>query len=248
MAHGMLRSLSLSAASRREIGLPHLPGCWNAHSMRGRYASARSTATLANAARPSARMRLRSVFEQRAIPNFLPLRFDAACVAFTRSEIIFRSCSARDAYMCSVKSSQSFPRAATIKCTRCSISPVMKWTLRDSRSSLETIIGHRTDLASLRAATSPGRNSRASAPAPVSTSWCQDLTAKPSRAPKDSMSDAVQLIPGRCGPVRECLPSSIRSLLTSWGPPSRWRHDMRLRDSCAVIRDRLRRDCMELEG
>src|SRR5882757_11498021 len=37
--------------------------------------------------------------------------------------------------MCIVKSSQSRPRAATMKCTLCSMRPVMKCTLRDKRST-----------------------------------------------------------------------------------------------------------------
>jgi hypothetical protein len=45
----------------------------------------------------------------------------------------------------------------------------MKCTLRDRRSSLETISGHRADFASYSAAASPGRSISASAPAPVCT-------------------------------------------------------------------------------
>ena len=62
---------------------------------------------------------------------------------------------------------QSRPSAATTKCTLCSMSPVMKCTLRDKRSSLETISGHRPARASFNAAASPGRSCSGSAPAPV---------------------------------------------------------------------------------
>src|SRR4029077_4335789 len=68
--------------------------------------------------------------------------------------------------------------------TLCSMSPVMKCTLRDRRSSLETISGQWADFASFSALARPGRSSSASAPAPVCTSWCQDLIENPSRAPK----------------------------------------------------------------
>jgi hypothetical protein len=57
--------------------------------------------------------------------------------------------------MCSTKWSQSLPNAATMKCTRCSISPLMKCTLRDRRSSLDTISGHRANFASFSAVASP---------------------------------------------------------------------------------------------
>jgi hypothetical protein len=80
-------------------------------------------------------------------------------------------------------------RATTMKCTLCSISPVMKCTLRERRSSLETISGRRADLACSSAAACSGRSNSASAPAPVWISWCRDLIVNPSRSPNLSISE-----------------------------------------------------------
>ena len=138
------------------MGLPRMPGCRSAHSTWARYASARSTAALLLATLASRLHRRCSAFERAACPSLTPLALAAARPALVRSAIIFRSCSASDAQMCRVKSSRSFPNSATMKCTRCSMSPLMKCTLRDRRSSLETISGHRADFACLSAVASPG--------------------------------------------------------------------------------------------
>ena len=149
----MFRSLSASAAKRSEIGLPRMPGCRSAHSTCRRYASARSRADLLIAALPSVTdpslMRFRAGWLPQlpssgpsgrqtgpgAVGNHLPFLLRERCPY--------------------VKSSRSCPSSATMKCTRCSMSPVMKCTLRDRRSIFETISGHRADFASFSAAASP---------------------------------------------------------------------------------------------
>ena len=128
--------------------------------------------------------------------------------------------------MCSVKSSQSLPSAATTKCTLCSMSPVMKCTLRDKRSSLETISGHRPDLASFSAVASPDRSSSASAHAPVCTSWCQDLTANPSRNAKPSISWRCAANPKPLRPCSRVLTLKYPIAACIVRPSRRWRHDM----------------------
>jgi hypothetical protein len=54
-------------------------------------------AILCIAAVPNILTRRRHAFERVAIQSFRPRRFAAAIPALVRSEIIFRSCSARDA-------------------------------------------------------------------------------------------------------------------------------------------------------
>jgi len=101
----------------------------------------------------------------------------------------------------------------------------MKCTLRDRRSSLETISGQRADFASFSAAARPGRRSSASAPAPVWISWCQALSANPPRAPRVSISLRCAASPKPLRPCSRVLTLSIQLLLASRSPPHRWRHD-----------------------
>ena len=86
------------------------------------------------------------------------------------------------------KSSTSCPNAAIMKCTLCSIRPLMKCTLRLRRSSLETMSGAPAERASFKAVASPGRNRSASFPAPIWMSRCHAVTAKPSRSQNSTMS------------------------------------------------------------
>ena len=63
-----------------------------------------------------------------------------------------------------MKGSASAPSSATMNGTRCAISPAMKATSRESRSSLETITGHLAERPVAKAAARRGRRSSASAP------------------------------------------------------------------------------------
>ena len=64
----------------------------------------------------------------------------------------------------------SAPNSATRNGTRCTMSPAMKCTSRDNRSSLATSTGQSRRRAAARAAASYGLRSRASDPFQVSTS------------------------------------------------------------------------------
>jgi hypothetical protein len=101
-----------------------------------------------------------------------------------RCEISARSFSAKAAYRCSMNGSVSAPSSDTMNGTLCAISPEMKCTSRDSRSSLDTMTGPPAFFAALIAAASFGRRASASAPLPLSCSVNRSASLKPSALAK----------------------------------------------------------------
>jgi TolB-like protein/class 3 adenylate cyclase len=114
------------------------------------------------------------------LPRVTPRALAAARACRVRWPIIFSSFSATAASRCRTKGSTSGPRSATRNGTLWTIKPLMKWTSRPRRSSLETPTKHFSLRAAAKAALSCGLRSMASAPFPLSTSMNSLRTPKPS--------------------------------------------------------------------
>ena len=90
-----------------------------------------------------------------------------------------------------MKGSASRPSSATMKGTRCAISPDTNATSRESLSSLETTTQHLALRAAARAAASCGRRSSASVPLPVSASTNSPMIVIPSASPLLTLQQPV---------------------------------------------------------
>ena len=120
------RAVSAAAMPRRLV----TPLAWISRTMGSTFAAYRAEVSLVAAA-ASPRMASRFGFPRRWPRSLAALR-----ASLVRCEMSARSFSASAAYRCRMNGSVSAPSSATINGTLWIIRPLMKWTSRESRSSL----------------------------------------------------------------------------------------------------------------